>query len=341
MKYSKGSVAVFIVIAIVVVSAGITGALYINKDETVNDDNALHEKITADVLQEIRKSGVLDNYEITVNNSTLNHARLTLIDPKTRINKTLFAVNITGEWRVVKTDDIYSCERMVKLGFPGDLIDDCTLEYPDAITVADAIDTLTNSTDKSLPVQILGTVIIPKELACDCVYIESGGEQIEVSLGNSTGQNNPYSNLSDGDTVAISGNIVIPETVYDIETVGTESEINSTPKNVYAEDSNTDSDVNLVTEPEPIIVPVIIEEVGEEDSEIFNDQNDFADTDVEDISNNTDNDTNGGYVQDNQTIPPEPNIETSNSSSNDQDDENSFFNIFDLNKNNQIQLKND
>lgn len=357
--YSKGAVTLFIVIISIIILSGIAGAVYINRDSDVKIDPILKEEIIQDIAEEIRKSGVLDTYEITVENATDGHARLSVLDPKTNITKTLFSIKVDGEWKVIKTEDVYSCERMSDLGFPDDMISDCTLEYPDAVSVATAIDTLANSTGDSVQVNVLGKVIIPKELDCNCIYIESGGKEIKIDLTTPDGQPSPYDDLEVGDTVVVVGDITIPNPPQNIPTNTTTDTTTDTTGGDGSLDtsSNTDNDTNSNTSSNdnvddnnqnntpssPVITPIVIDEIGEDvDEAVINPPDD---------TNNPDDGGNGGTGGTTGDNPTEPNIPTepnpddsgggSGGNSNNQNNDDSFFNIFDLNKNNEIQLKND
>jgi hypothetical protein len=104
-----------------------------------------------------------------------------------------YLINVENNWKsvFVSSDPVF-CERAEKFGFPIDFIDDCVLEYPDAIELSDYSEE--GNDDESTV--IISNISENQDPFCDCLILEDDGTEIDFDYeGNIPGD--------PGDTVVI------------------------------------------------------------------------------------------------------------------------------------------
>lgn len=296
MKTSRGSALVIGLLVVALVGA-IGGIVYLSSgtDEAtpspVSDQDLAFE---TQIRAVIEGQGGPVGFDIEIDKRVNDRVRAYAVDPSSGERKRFFAIKTNDTWNVVAFDEEeYSCERMDKLGFAGDLIDDCTVSYPTAVTVGVAMAAYNASETDTMETEIIATVVTPVEPSCNCFTVESGGELIEVvvpaaptATTDTSNTSTDTSDLDEGDTVVITGTIG-----------GSSGSSNSSSSNSGSSGSSNNSSNTT-----PVVTPQVIEEVAPEDNEILN-----PSTEPETTNNDTPSD------DEEDLIPSEP---TSSGSSN-------------------------
>jgi hypothetical protein len=322
MKNDSGLSLVVSIIIVALAAIGGTTTYYFAQKDSISQT----PKTTDVVLKEtLSKKGVLlGDPEFTLIHVTDRFARAEIKDPQTGESKDTFLVLIKDEWKIVDiTSEPVSCEKMEKIGFPAKMISDCLLDFPQAQTVADLLgidetklssaaqfeetfknsdlsnitltdlnnvfsDELNKAITEAIETEIIGTIIVGDDPACNCFQITSEGETINVVYDPAETDPNTFTDISTGDTVVvntdisenddgeiifsandivevspeiendINGDPIIEEPVINTDNVSennNSTDSNQTYVNDSSDNNSDDYDVTVFPEPGDVIIP--------------------------------------------------------------------------------------
>lgn len=224
---TRGSI-VLVAVAAVFVLVGLT-ALVVRNQISLQEGEASYEDIVA-ALEQKEVAG-----EVIIKQQSAAHVRGVVLDADG--SEHMFLALTTGDtWTIVEYDNpVFSCERAFKLNFPSSFVKDCTLENPGAISVKQLVEAKETST-----VTVVGKVSVDK--GCNCLKVTSEGVTIEIPIVNISDEAaQTVALLDDGDTVVITGSVVVGDN-SNSATSGSDTNTNSdtnTSSNSSSETSNS------------------------------------------------------------------------------------------------------
>ncbi|MDA8611494.1 hypothetical protein N9L18_01350 [Candidatus Pacebacteria bacterium] len=206
MNTKAGAISIPVIVSIVVavlVAGGISFFLLYEPEEKTPVEESIQDALSTDD----RAKGVNPSRIVIVKHEG-QFARGTVFDLNDQKKKTFYAIQIGDHWRIADVvEDSVSCERFTRIGFPADLIPDCQLSFPDAVTVAEIDATIDQEFLEEAPLQIIGLVqniTINEQEGTASIEIASGGVSttVESSSGNVSG-------IETGDTVVITAEVIV------------------------------------------------------------------------------------------------------------------------------------
>jgi len=240
------STIIIILITAVILVGGAGSYLFISESEPASEFEISKKAIDDSVLNYVNKSGQQnDDYSFSLSNISSNFSRGEYINSSTGEKTNLFFVKIDNEWKIVAAvKDTPSCERMEKIGFPSNMLADCALDFPNAKkasevnSIVKAYNTNPGSgfgSDSGNGIQIIGDFVLSEDPSCDCFYLESEGETVEISY-NPIDVDSDIFEFEEGDTVVIDVDISEDDSGTSVNIVDVVDQINDT------DDSDEDSD---------------------------------------------------------------------------------------------------
>lgn len=206
----------------------LTGGVYflIKKDDSqvnsMNQTDAIKSAIKSELKSSLKDFKINLN-EVEVTHQDFNYARANFKYPDGN-SGIVFLVKTPEEWKVVEMTqgDDFFCEKMDKFGFPLGFIGDCSLEFPQALSVSKMIkkiqnDLVTRPKDLSEKVKIIGLINFDKSPNDNSFSVVSGGESVEVSYDPNDFLYEDFLNLSSGDQVIIDLSISKPTEIENDE----------------------------------------------------------------------------------------------------------------------------
>ena len=267
----KGFISTAVVSISVIVLIILGGVAYyaINNFDNVNQEIAVSNALSTDLGLDV--SGL----DVNIKNITGGHARVEIVDPSGN-SKTALVAKVNGTWRVVEYgNESYSCERANKFGFPGDLISDCVLQFPNAKTVTEAKDIINGVISENLTsdtfgvpnkVVVIGSISYPDDPSSGEIIIAGDdGETINIPLDSNIDMEQ-FTGVDEGDTVAVSV-ILDPSNSFSNSDVSEES---STSENSNVESGNSNSASNGSNTNSSSNTVIVAESVEEISGEILN-----------------------------------------------------------------------
>lgn len=229
---------VFISSAIIFLTAILIAILFFSNDETETVDVGTIEK---SLIIDERAGGIVpENIVITFSNEKFSRGKV--IDARDGIERDFYAMKIGEVWRIVEvTNQVVSCERFARLGFPDAFISDCKLSFSDAVTIAEIDSTLDDLFLSAVELKIIGVVESVEETENgQIITVSSGGATTQIAVSDS------QSHTQVGDLIVTT--ITAPkEYVYDSQSVNSNIIFNSENTVVINEedrDLNVDNVVN-------------------------------------------------------------------------------------------------
>lgn len=250
MKLNSGisTSLLIIIIAVFILAGSIATGVFIfdESEEKIPTEQLIKESLFTDE----RARGVNPENVITKKHVG-QFARGTLTDLNDGLTKDFYAIQIGDLWRivdVVSLDEIVSCERFTRIGFPADFIADCQLSFPDAVTVAEIDATLDKVLLSEAPLQVIGLV--------QEINISEDGESVDIKISSGGEDATVHSNLSDVGNLEIGDTVVITARVIE-------------------EPNQTDNDGGNINSGRSIVV-ISVTEIGGEDDEIISSKNSIS-----------------------------------------------------------------